>query len=48
LQQQTSTLLPQNFPELGQLVAIDGSLIDAVLSWSEPTIIFQMVADAEE
>lgn len=37
LQQQASALLPQKFPELGQLVAIDGSLIDAVLSmtWAD-------------
>ena len=32
LQQQARDLLPNNHPELGRLVAIDGSLIDAVLS----------------
>ena len=32
LQKQASALLPLKFPELGELVAIDGSLIDAVLS----------------
>ncbi len=37
LQKQASTLLPLKFPELGELVAIDGSLIDAVLSmhWAD-------------
>ena len=37
LQKQASTILPLNFPELGELVAIDGSLIDAVLSmhWAD-------------
>jgi hypothetical protein len=37
LQKQAGELLPQRFPELGQLVAIDGSLIDAVLSmaWAD-------------
>ncbi|KAF0189704.1 MAG: transposase IS4 family [Desulfobulbaceae bacterium] len=37
LQKQAGDLLPQRFPELGQLVAIDGSLIDAVLSmaWAD-------------
>lgn len=37
LQQQASKILPQRHPELGQLVAIDGSLIDAVLSmeWAD-------------
>ena len=37
LQQQACTVLPQKFPELGQLVAIDGSLIDSVLSmtWAD-------------
>jgi hypothetical protein len=37
LQEQVCTVLPQKFPELGQLVAIDGSLIDSVLSmtWAD-------------
>jgi len=37
LQKEACTLLPQKHPELGQLVAIDGSLIDAVLSmkWAD-------------
>ena len=37
LQKQAGMLLPANFPELGKLVAIDGSLIDAVLSmaWAD-------------
>lgn len=37
LQKQASTLLPRKFPELGQLITIDGSLIDAVLSmhWAD-------------
>lgn len=37
LQEQARTVLPQLFPELGQLVAIDGSLIDSVLSmtWAD-------------
>jgi len=37
LQKQASTVLPLKFPELGELVAIDGSLIDAVLSmhWAD-------------
>lgn len=37
LQQQASKALPQKHPELGHLVAIDGSLIDAVLSmeWAD-------------
>ena len=37
LQKQASKVLPQRHPELGQLVAIDGSLIDAVLSmeWAD-------------
>lgn len=37
LQKQASTLLPLKFPELGELIAIDGSLIDAVLSmyWAD-------------
>jgi hypothetical protein len=37
LQKQAEDLLPQRYPELGQLVAIDGSLIDAVLSmaWAD-------------
>jgi hypothetical protein len=37
LQKDACTLLPQKHPELGQLVAIDGSLIDAVLSleWAD-------------
>ncbi|GAB6194685.1 hypothetical protein JCM39068_44460 [Desulfocastanea catecholica] len=37
LQEQARTVLPQKFPELGQLVAIDGSLIDSVLSmtWAD-------------
>ena len=37
LQKQAADLLPQRYPELGQLVAIDGSLIDAVLSmaWAD-------------
>jgi hypothetical protein len=37
LQKQAGELLPQRHPELGQLVAIDGSLIDAVLSmaWAD-------------
>ena len=32
LQQQAQNVLPDRHPELGRLVAIDGSLIDAVLS----------------
>lgn len=37
LQQQAKNVLPDQHPELGRLVAIDGSLIDAVLSmqWAE-------------
>jgi hypothetical protein len=37
LQNQASNILPQNHPELGDLVGIDGSLIDAVLSmhWAD-------------
>lgn len=37
LQKQATAVLPQKYPELGQLVAIDGSLIDAVLSmaWAD-------------
>jgi len=37
LQQQASAILPYRHPELGSLVAIDGSLIDSVLSmeWAE-------------
>lgn len=37
LQKQAATVLPDKHPELGQLVAIDGSLIDAVLSmeWAD-------------
>lgn len=37
LQQQAVNVLPDKHPELGQLVAIDGSLIDAVLSmeWAD-------------
>ena len=37
LQQQACTVLPDKHPELGGLVAIDGSLIDAVLSmeWAD-------------
>jgi IS4 transposase len=37
LQQHAAMVLPQKFPELGQLVAIDGSLIDSVLSmeWAD-------------
>ena len=37
LQEQAAAVLPQKHPELGQLVAIDGSLIDAVLSmtWAD-------------
>jgi len=37
LQKSANSLLPQKYPELGQLVAIDGSLIDAVLSmfWAD-------------
>jgi hypothetical protein len=37
LQEQACTVLPQKFPELGQLVVIDGSLIDSVLSmtWAD-------------
>jgi IS4 transposase len=37
LQKQARDLLPQRYPELGQLVAIDGSLIYAVLSmaWAD-------------
>ncbi len=37
LQQQARDMLPNRHPELGRLVAIDGSLIDAVLSmdWTE-------------
>ena len=37
LQKHASSILPQQFSELGELVAIDGSLIDAVLSmyWAD-------------
>lgn len=37
LQQQAKNILPDRHPELGRLVAIDGSLIDAVLSmqWAD-------------
>lgn len=37
LQQQASKVLPDKHPELGQLIAVDGSLIDAVLSmdWAD-------------
>ena len=37
LQKQAATVLPDKHPELGSLVAIDGSLIDAVLSmeWAD-------------
>ncbi|MCB0197808.1 MAG: IS4 family transposase [Anaerolineae bacterium] len=37
LQQQASHMIPKDFKELGDLVAIDGSLIDAVLSmtWAD-------------
>jgi IS4 transposase len=37
LQKQAAAVLPQKHPELGQLIAIDGSLIDAVLSmtWAD-------------
>ncbi len=37
LQRQACSVLPNKFPELGELVAIDGSLIDAVLSmyWAD-------------
>ena len=37
LQQQASKVIPDKHPELGQLVAVDGSLIDAVLSmdWAD-------------
>ncbi len=37
LQQQATNVLPDKHPELGRLVAIDGSLIDAVLSmdWAD-------------
>ena len=37
LQQQATNVLPDRHPELGRLVAIDGSLIDAVLSmqWAD-------------
>jgi hypothetical protein len=37
LQKHTRSILPQKFSELGELVAIDGSLIDAVLSmrWAD-------------
>lgn len=37
LQKHATMVLPQKFPELGQLVAIDGSLIDSVLSmeWAD-------------
>jgi hypothetical protein len=37
LQRQACGVLPTKFPELGELVAIDGSLIDAVLSmyWAD-------------
>ncbi len=37
LQKKAANLLPQRFPELGEMVAIDGSLIDAVLSmhWAD-------------
>ena len=37
LQRQATNILPKNYPELGDLVCIDGSLIDAVLSmyWAD-------------
>jgi IS4 transposase len=37
LQRQACGVLPKKFPELGELIAIDGSLIDAVLSmyWAD-------------
>jgi hypothetical protein len=37
LQTQATNILPKNYPELGDLVGIDGSLIDAVLSmyWAD-------------
>ena len=37
LQNQATNILPKNYPELGDLVGIDGSLIDAVLSmyWAD-------------
>ncbi len=37
LQKQAAVVLPQKHPELGQLISIDGSLIDAVLSmaWAD-------------
>ena len=37
LQSQATNILPKSYPELGDLVAIDGSLIDAVLSmyWAD-------------
>jgi hypothetical protein len=37
LQKQASAVLPKQHPELGDLVSIDGSLIDAVLSmyWAD-------------
>jgi len=37
LQNQATSILPNRYPELGNLVAIDGSLIDAVLSmvWAD-------------
>ena len=37
LQTQATNILPKNYPELGELVGIDGSLIDAVLSmyWAD-------------
>ena len=37
LQKQAAAVLPQKYPELGQLVSIDGSLIDGVLSmvWAD-------------
>ncbi len=33
LSKQSSMLIPKEFQDLGDLVAIDGSLIDAVLTW---------------
>ncbi len=37
LQKQAAAVLPQKHPELGQLISIDGSLVDAVLSmtWAD-------------
>ena len=37
LQKQAASILPKQFPELGEMVAIDGSLIDSVLSmhWAD-------------